>query len=180
MLPLLIAACAKKAPVPTPRPEAYPRVNLYPPTFHSVEITAEPDLTREILVNDSARVVNKQPGWYDIVYPAYGLTVNCTLTPYTAEALANRMERIDRNLGDAKAEAISVTEGIVLVAPGALRTPVQFIATDSVNMILSGVAVSNFTPATSVDSVAPIIYAIADEMVTLITRRAYGSGRDSR
>lgn len=179
-MPLLLAACSEKAPVPTPRAEAYPRINLYPPTFRSVEITAGTDLRREILVNDSAVVVNKQPGWYDIVYPAYGITVNCTLTPYTAEALLNRMERIDRNLGNSKAEAISMPEGIVLVAPGALRTPVQFIATDSVTTILSGVAVSNFTPATSVDSVAPIIYAIADDMRALISRRAYGFGRDSR
>lgn len=162
LLLVLLGGCTQK-PVPVPRQRAYPRIELYPSTYKTADIQG---LT--IMVNDSAQVKQLDNGWFDIIYPAYGITVNCTLSGYNAEIINNRMERIDRNLGGANARVVSLPGGIVVVAPTALRTPVQLLATDSLTRTLSGVAVSNFTPATDPDSAAPLIDAIAADMITLV------------
>lgn len=163
---LLLAACGK-APVPTPRQHAFPRVNLYGEEYHTEEVMGRP-----IHVNDSAIfMLGEQPGWFNICYPAYGVTVQATLTlatgPQLHDVLANRAERMARNVASATAE-ISQAPGVTLiVAPTALRTPVQILATDSLSWVLSAVAVSNWPAATNPDSVAPILPAIATDLLRL-------------
>lgn len=161
---LLTAGCGGR-PAATPRQHAYPRVNLYPESYSPVELPAAPVMP---LVNDSARIEILSPEWFDIIYPAYGVRVNCTLSAYAPDVIANRRERMKRNLGGATAEAAYLPAGIVVVAPGALRTPVQLLATDSVGWVLSGVAVSNFPPGAPADSVAPVINALAKDLTILV------------
>ena len=162
ILPLCLAGCGQK-PVDIPRPRAYPRITLYPATYHKAEIQ------RHILtVNDSVCVKTLGDGWFDIIYPSYGVTVNCTMSDYSPEIIGNRMERIDRNLGSAVAEVARMPAGIVVVAPAALRTPVQLLATDSLTWTLSGAAVTDFPAGISSDSIAPIINAVAADMITLV------------
>ena len=161
---LSLTGCAER-PAPTPRQHAYPRLQLYPATYSPVELRAA-SLTP--LVNDSAQVEILSPEWFNIVYPAYGVKVNCTISPYAPDVMANRRERIDRNLGGAVAEAAYLPAGVVVVAPGALRTPVQLLATDSARWVLSGVAVSNFPPDAPADSVAPVIDALAKDLTILV------------
>lgn len=167
-LALMQGACSG-SPAPIPRQRAYPRPLIYPAAYHRVDLPFGP---AGIAVNDSAIVTTPAPGWIDIRYPAYGITVNCTLTavsPATLrQTLDNRTERIARNLGQARAEALELNSGRLIVAPGALRTPVQFIATDSASYVLSGAAVTDFPPTADPDSVAPLIDAVATDLTFLL------------
>lgn len=164
ILILFLAGCGERQPTLTPRPKAYPRIELYPPAYCRVPVSQQLSLA----VNDSAVVDIVSDGWFNIRYPAYGITVNCTLSPYSAEVVANRLDRLDRNLGGSRGEVVSSPRGMVIVAPAALRTPVQLLATDSVSWVLSAVAVSDFPPGTATDSVSPVINAVASDMITLL------------
>lgn len=168
ILPALLglAACSGR-PAAVPRQHAYPRVNLYPAEYREVRLPAAPGA---IAVNDSARVDSVGPGWFNIVYPAYNLTVNCTLLPYSAEAVANRRERMDLNLAGARAEVVETPRGVMVVAPGAMRTPVQFLATDSAGWILSGVAVATLPADADADSVAPVVDALSTDILFMLNQ----------
>lgn len=122
------------------------------------------------MINDSARVDSVAPGWFNIVYPAYGITVNCTLTRSgnIGEVLANRLERLERNLGGRPAQQAAWDGRWLIVAPAALKTPVQFLMTDSVGYVLSGVAVSQWDASTAIDSVSPQIEALAADIAYML------------
>lgn len=167
---LLVCSCTKQ-PAPVPREHAYPRPTLYPDTYHSV---AMPFGIDSIAVNDSAQIIPnaERADWFDIVYPAYNITINCSLTAVNSStfesALNNRGERLMRNIDGQYAEAINVSGATLLIARQSLRTPVQFLATDSATWILSGVAVADFPPTTNPDSVAPIINSVANDIIHLL------------
>lgn len=167
---VLLAGCieAKHQP-PIPRPKAYPRAALYPAEY---SVYALPSAPGELAVNSSAAVTSPKSGWFDIAYPAYGITVNCTLTEVSAETLAgvleNRRERMARNLEGSHGEVAQWSGVTVIVAPTALRTPVQFLATDSMSYVLSGVAVSNYPADTSPDSIAPYVEAVAEDITHML------------
>lgn len=169
---LALGACSggseeRPAPVPVPRPRAYPRLHLYPASYRTVNLG-----NIALQVNDSARLSSDRPRWLDIAYPAYGITVNCTLTDVTPASLAsvldNRSERMARNLGGASAELMQWPGATVIVADRALRTPVQFLATDSATYVLSGVAVADWPEATRPDSVAPYVSAVAADITHML------------
>lgn len=159
-----LAGCTRR-PAATPRPQAWPRVEVYEPTYRIEHFGP-----LQLAVNDSARVDSIGPGWFNIVYPAYGITVNCTLTnaDNLHETLANRHDRFHRNLGSRRAQALSLPGSELIVAAEALKTPVQFIQTDSLTYVLSGVAVSNWTESTNPDSVAPQINALAADIAYML------------
>lgn len=147
---------------------AYPRIELYPSTYR---------LHNGLAVNDSARLDSLSPEWFNIVYPRYGVTVNCSRTrvdspEQLATVISNRLERFSRNLGSHSGEVASLTSasgwgGVLFVAPSALKTPVQFLATDSAHVVLSGTAVMD-NPGTAPDSIAPVIDAIEADLLYLL------------
>lgn len=164
----LLAACSRR-PAPVPRPVAYPRIEVYPEAYSPVQ---------GLMLNDSARLEpGAAPGWFDIVYPAYGARVNCTLTRVKSsaelrEVLSNRLERLERNAAGTAGSLTSLTsEGgvgvILMVTPQALMTPVQFLATDSVGAVLSGVAVFA-SPGSEPDSVAPAVGALERDLLFML------------
>lgn len=164
----LSAGCARR-PAPVPRPHAFPRIEVYPETYHAVN---------NLMINDSARFEpGVTEGWFDIVYPAYNVRVNCTLTHtesslHLQSVIDNRIERLERNAAGAPGELTELTStegvgGMLIVTPGALATPVQFLATDSARYVLSGSAVFA-SPGASPDSVAPIVNAIERDMIYML------------
>lgn len=163
----LCVACTPKQSAPTPRPYAYPRIDLYPEEYRQVEILGMP-----LQINSSAKIIAKtQPGWFDIIYDDYGVTVQATLTLARGDELQrvldNRTERMARNLGGASAELTQGQDVTLLVAPTALRTPVQILLTDSLTYALSAVAVTDWPATTPPDSVAPILPALAADLLHL-------------
>lgn len=168
---LIAVGCSDSRRQPAvPRPQAWPRVEVYPPSYHPVN---------GLMVNDSARVeAGSAEGWFDIVYPAYNARINCTLTSAAStagltEAIENRLERLERNAAGAEGELTELTsEGgigcMMIVAPAAVATPVQFLATDSVSRLLSGTVVFS-SRELKPDSVAPAVEAIERDVLYLLT-----------
>lgn len=164
----LTAGCTKR-PAPVPRPQAWPRIELYPESYREVN---------GLMINDSARIERGETeGWFDIVYPAYNVRINCTLTHadspvHLQSVIDNRLERLERNAGGASGEMTELTSAggigsFLMVTPGALATPVQFIATDSVRCVLSGTTVFT-SPGVTPDSVAPVVGAIERDIVFML------------
>ncbi len=158
-----LTGCRRSAPVAIPRPTAYPRIELYPPTYHSVDCNGV-----ALAVNDSAVVDAPEPGWLNLQYPRYGITVALTLTRSTRldEVMANRRERMARNVGDAYVTVTELPRAVVLKSPEVTLTPLQLLATDSATYVLSGVAMTpgNVNP----DSVAPAVEAVETDLIYLL------------
>ena len=154
---------------PIPRPKAYPRPTLYSAEYSSQKLNYS---NSNLEINKSANFIALNDGWFNIEYPAYNITVNCTFTKVTKKSLSqvlqNRNERIALNLNGAYCHVTSWNGTDIIVANSALRTPVQFIATDSASFVLSGVAVANFPPHTRPDSVAPYINAVAADITHML------------
>lgn len=165
---LMACTAADRQPA-IPRPKAYPRPTLYAADYKTCPISGS---AMEISVNKSAEVVSTKPGWFDICYPAYDITVNCTLTPITPESLSsvldNRHERMALNLEGQYGEMTQWDGVTIIVAPAAMRTPVQFLATDSASFVLSGVAVGNYPAGASPDSIAPYVNAVAQDITHML------------
>ncbi len=167
---VFLAACtgAEHQP-PIPRPKAYPRPALYPTEYRTYALPCSPD---SIAVNSSAIVDSLKPGWFNIEYPTYNITINCTLTTISpqsfTEVLENRRERMTRNLEGSYGEMVQWDGTTIIVAPSARRTPVQFLATDSATYVLSGVAVGNYPTDTSVDSITPYVNAVAADITYML------------
>lgn len=168
LLPAL-AGCSRR-PAPVPRPQAWPRVEVYPAAYHQ---------ERGLQVNDSAIIEQgAKPEFFDIVYPAYGARINLTETRAgspgeLSEAVANRMERMERNAAGQAGELTSLTSdggfgAIMLVTPAGLMTPVQFLATDSVRTMISGTAVFTRADALNPDSVAPLVRALERDVIHML------------
>lgn len=167
---LLLIACSDGGdrPAPVPRPRAYPRACIYPRSYSALKL----DNGIVLNINDSARVCEVRPGWFDVVYPAYGITVNCTLTqvdaPEISGVIDNRTERMARNLEGNYGEVAQRPGVTIITSATALRTPVQFLATDSASYVLSGVAVADFPPGAPADSVAPYVRAVAADVEKML------------
>lgn len=166
---LTLSAGCNERHAPVPRPQAWARIELYPETYREVD---------GLMINDSARVEpGNSDGWFDIVYPAYNVRINCTLTRVGSpdglqDVIANRLERLERNAGGAAGEmtelkSVGGVSGLLMVTPGALATPVQFLATDSARCVLSGTAVFA-SPGVTTDSVAPVVEAIERDIVFML------------
>jgi hypothetical protein len=173
---LLLAACSTGGGdnAPIPRPEAYPRAQLYPAEYVSRNLA--PDAAVE--VNRYAEFkVSRSDGniiWFTIRYPLYsGMEVECTLQRRLnrrelLEALDNRATRMALNSGGAPGELTRITSATyatVLTTPGVL-TPVQFLATDSAEYLLSGTAVMpRIFPS---DSIAPVLRAVEADVIHML------------
>lgn len=166
---LIFTAGCNRRPAAVPRPQAWPRIEIYPESYREVN---------GLMINDSARIEQgATEGWFDIVYPAYNVRINCTLTHiessfHLQSVIDNRLERLERNAGGASGEMTELTSAggigsLLMVTPGALATPVQFIATDSARYVLSGSAVFA-SPGVTPDSVAPVVGAIERDIVFML------------
>lgn len=146
-----------------PKPEAFPRSAMYDSIYHEVD-----SMPVRFEVNSAARIDRTSGLWLNIEYPLYAATIFVTMTPVTPETygdvLLNRRQRQELNIGSAEIETeverISSGSFIseLLVAPEAKSTPLQFIAVDSVNWVVSGTAFfHNVSNSASVDSLAPMV-----------------------
>lgn len=171
---LAAGACSgPSAPPSVPRPRAYPRIEVYPPEYRDLKVGP-----LILAVNEGARSqVNGL--WADIAYPAYGMTVNLTVTPVSSvdleQVIDNRTERMALNLGGAQAQMTQfLTEGgasaTLLVSRSASGlTPIQFLATDSAGWVLSGVVAAADAVA-NLDSIRPALDSVEADVVEMLRR----------
>lgn len=166
---LIFTGCTRKAPQAVPRPQAWPRLAELPASYRVVD---------GLMINDSAQMVSgDSEGWFDIVYPAYNVRINCTMTSVSSPreldaAIENRLERLERNAAGAAGELTELTSQggwgcMLMTTPSAVATPVQFLATDSVTRLFSGTAVFSGRDLRP-DSVAPAVSTIERDLLYML------------
>lgn len=177
----LLTACGGKdatdavAPA-VPRRHAYPRIELPDSAFAYVEgdVSGLSVAVNKAATAELRRADNDKSSFIDVDYPQLNSRIYFTITPVDAatvgDVIANRMERVNLNLGGADAELIEFDspagfENKVITARGDISTPVQFIATDGSSAVVSGVAfVRDASPATA-DSIAPVVEMLRRDVI---------------
>lgn len=155
-----------------PRPRAYPRVETYPMQYR--DLTVGP---LKLKVNSSAESI-VDGLWADVNYSAYEMAIYITVTQINDADLEavmnNRTERMALNLGGAQGELTQfMTDNgawavMVTSRSGSGLTPIQFLATDSTEWVVSGVVTS--VGAANADSIKPTIDAIKNDVLELLMR----------
>ena len=166
---IMAAGCSKDAAVP--RQLAFPRLETYDTTYTDVV-----GATMPLSVNASAQTAIRDGGrWVDVGYPLYHGKLSLTIvTDSVLSAVDNRIERMGRNLGDYYAEQTDVNTpagvtGIMLTTTAECVTPVQFVATDRRRFVVSGsFTFDNAVEKAKADSVAPLVTAVAADVIHLI------------
>lgn len=152
-----------------PRRDAYPRIEDYDTVFVSLD-----SLPVNFDVNAEAHhtLKGKDDGsvWLTISYQRYNAKILMTMSPVTKETLHgvvdNRFERIALNVNSAYADVeefdnSSSYSSIVVYAPSAVATPIQFIVApkelDGDGWVVSGaVFFENIGVEASIDSLSPM------------------------
>lgn len=171
------SACKGTDDTATPRRRAYQRIEAYTPDYTAVD-----SLPVRLLVNSSAVVSRPRRDWVNVNYPRYNATVFISVTETDdrsiADVIANRVERIALNAGDAPADALDIDNGrftsTLYDARAAVATPLQFVATDGKTVVISAsVFFDNADRITSLDSVAPAVEAIRRDLTTALDSLDY-------
>ena len=159
----ILAACSGTPAVP--KPEAWPRIEAYPPTYTMVDGFA---------LNDSAVVSYPAEGQLSAAYPRYGATLYLTRTATPTErqqqeVIDNRTERMALNTGGADTEITELmsTNGYacrLLVTPLRTATPVQFIAVGKKDVVSGSIFLPKAATAPS-DSLTPTIDALTTDIL---------------
>lgn len=166
---LLMGSCMHR-PRPVPRRTAYPRVEALPDSMVSRQLG-----NISVQINSSAITVQPKEGWMNVSYPVFGATLHLTSSPYRTpqqltQTLENRLERMSLNLGDTPARELKFTNDAgfecTLLAAESGATPLQLLAVGP-DEVFSGVVVFNGS-TTPVDSIAPIIKELDQQMITLL------------
>lgn len=169
---LMLIGCKGQPHRPVPRQEAFHRVAAYGEDY------VIPDgLPLKFAVNAQAtHTVEQQPEgitWLTIAYPAYGAHAYCTFTPLKPntrkKTIANRLERIMLNLGDAHAdkEEFETAGGCIatmLTTAHAPMAPVQFLCVSPRWAVSGNAVIGSASPDTPADSLAPIVKIIARDI----------------
>lgn len=171
-----LSACAVKDndAVATPRRQAYPRIEVPDSTFRTdellpngLEINAVADF--EITRSNAAGL------WLNVAYPRLDAEIFFTFTPITPSTtvavLDNRVERAALNAGSSEVELVDFIseEGlncrVISSIGGSGTTPVQFIATDSATIVVSGAAYLRHLTAATRDSLRPVVAMLRRDII---------------
>lgn len=170
-------SCSNDA--PTPRRYAYPRVDTYPqqyaPILSSSGINIEVNTATRIITDSVADVDTR---WITLSYPKYKsnlyVTVNkCDSKSQLQEVIANRVQRISLNTGGKDFEQVDLQneadfKSQIFTIRGGSTNPVMFISSNQRNYVVSGVLyVLDSNAVTEVDSIAPIIDAVSNDIIYL-------------
>lgn len=152
---------------PVPRPAAYYRIEQYPSSYHPVRCGSI-----MMQVNDSAAISHPAPTQLDIRYPRYKAVIYCTVTPVTAATLPsvmhNRTERMALNAGSNPSTVYEMQDSAftsrILVTPSGSIIPLQFLATDSSSVVISGAAMLQGRAPVRPDSIAPVVETLSRDI----------------
>lgn len=176
-LTAVAAGCGGKGDKPVPRPQAYPRVEVYSDGYVAADsLPAGFEMARGTVVADVKPSADGRSLWANINYPLYDATLHLTFTRVDGdddmmEVTDNRLQRMAMNLGDNSAEEITLTNdagynAVVLKSHGRVPTPVQFVSA-SPSMVVSG-AVRFSRENLNPDSLAPVVDALTADVVHAI------------
>ena len=165
----VLAACGSDDGGSVPRRRAYPRLPEYGEAY-----TPAPGAAARFYVNSRAELnVDSGGRWITVRYPLYDAEVYVTVTPAASQhelnaVLDNRRERMALNIGGAQATTAHVVSpdsfvGVIVEAPGSVM-PVQFVATDGVECVVSGAARLNINADAPYDSVSPVVRTLSRDI----------------
>lgn len=150
-----------------PLPKAWPRTAVYDSVYTAFDGT-------DLEVN-AAAVASAAEGGLTVAYPAYHSSLYISDTCADSDSAlksveANRLERIDLNIGGRRTEMKEVTmpNGVnlrVFVTPQGSLTPLQFLAVGR-HRVLSGALAVDRLPV-SADSVRPTLDAVERDVIHL-------------
>lgn len=170
MLSAVLDSCSHKGDsCAIPKPTAYPRVADYGSNYHAVD-----SLPVYIEVNSAAGIHRKSRYWVDVNYPAYDATIYFSITPTSPDSLSliieNRRNRMDLNISDAPNATIAEVKSpafssILLYSPQTRATPLQFLSSDGLRWVVSGVVFFKSVPNdASTDSIGPMVETIKRDL----------------
>lgn len=173
-LVILLSACRHDS---TPRPSGYFRIDPYPASYSATHIG-----NLSLQINDSARCITPDATtsqgvhWLNIVYPRYNATIYLSYIPLQnnlAQLMAESIELVYRqNVNTDQVEAVAYEDkeahlyATLFTLSAESATPIQFIATDSIQYLLRGALY--FDNAVKSDSVAPSLHYIEEDIMYLI------------
>lgn len=173
-LAVVLTACSSGGDSRTavPKPEAWPRVEVYPPDYQPL---ANAPLHFE--ANRALQPLpSEHPGWwFSMAYPRYGATLFITFTKAGSydeqqQIVANRLERMQMNAGSASSQLTRLTseggfDAQLLTTRHGSSTPVQLLAVGDGWVVSGAVALSNPADITRPDSLAPVIDAVEADLL---------------
>lgn len=171
---LFVVSCNKPS---TPRPDGYFRIESYPDSY-----TAHTIGCIKLHINDSARcqypphTANDGVVWLNLIYPRYNATIYLSYIPIDNNLdrlIAESTELVYRqNINTEMVEAVayenpeSSVYATLYVLSSESATPIQFIATDSVQYLLRGALY--YDKPVKADSVAPSLQYLENDIMQLI------------
>lgn len=174
---LMASGCGNTGERTVPKPQAYHRISvpdsIY--TTYSADGVSLP-VNADAVVSDSIREGGR---WLDISYPQFpGSKLFLTITDTDASVLPalieNRTERIRLNTAGAPTELTELTsdggwKGALFVTRSSLTTPLHILAHNPEgDKLLSGALYISPTPSATPDSIAPIVSAVARDLLTTL------------
>lgn len=176
---LMAASCTHNQNNPVPKPEAWPRITVPDGEYHAEKLNGV-----NVTLNNSASIHVREPEsgkglWFDLCYPQFPeATIYLSLSDFDNttkldEAIANRRERMRLNSGGATTELTELISSggwhsEMAFTRSSLTTPVQILAHDGHHRLLSGTLYLNYPPATSPDSIAPIVSSVGRDLMELL------------
>lgn len=170
-LATLVTACGKKGGGrAVPRPDAWPRVDTYPASYHNI-----PGVSVNFQVNDSTVIKStNKTEWVTVRYPRYHANLHLTFTrvsPGTLDGVVdNRVERMALNSGGNESIITELTnragfKAQLMRTPRGSITPLQILAINN-NIVVSGaLELANAEDLQRPDSLAPVIDAIEADLL---------------
>lgn len=174
---IILSRCATNNFV-IPKPFAFFRIEpydtIYKP-FIGLPINVELNTSSQAsFVNDTTRAKGNE--WINVYYPRYKATIYCSYVPVTRSTIekhiSNRIERIMLNANNTVPRNVVFEDSVnhksasLFFTPAESITPLQFIATDSINYLFSGAVY--FDNKITEDSISPVIDYLTDDIVHLL------------
>lgn len=183
VLLLFSTGCRRGETAAVPRPVAYPRIEV-----PEAEYVVPDSLPLHFEINagaDSERRQQEGMTWLTITYPDNfaDVALYCTFSPVTPATLddvvANRTERMALNTGGADSEVTQLVSSggfdcTMTVTRAGSATPVQFLAAD-MSMVVSGTMYINVEAGFAPDSIAPVVDAVARDVLHSLKTLRYGN-----
>lgn len=160
--------------IPVPRHVAYHRITIPDPVYR-ISKAGPVSIQLNASVNDT--IITAGNSWVTAHYPGMDASIYITVTeisPATAdETIDNRIERMSLNTGGHTTEVISFTtpagiDARMTVTRTGSPTPVQFMATDHKEILVSGAGTAGLSVTAPADSISPITAMLERDIIHLL------------
>lgn len=166
---VVLVSCTENHQAATPRPRSY-----YRPVPADTTVALWTDNVNKWSHNTEAIATAAKPGWLTVAYPRRGMSLYITFThakgDELADARANRMERLLLNSGSGSSveQEFANPAGwqIFVMKTQSLTTPIQFLATNAEDCLVSGSLQVNKPGIEDYEAIRPDVELITRDIYT--------------